>query len=231
MSIETVFGKCAILLCDDVDRVPPRKSLGKQPGGLWVFFCRFALAPKTGDGALGGGFFVPVRESGGITLPEVKAATTTAETASPARATRSARKSLANEYEKASELKTPSRSASKRTPARQAASSRRTPSRAATADDTLPSPLKNATFSVTSSSSKELRIVIQRCNNRGTSAIKEEPASVPPTPEPDVKIRARKKLDLEECTPSKVFCLFLLSVAVYKIPEMFLDQRRERNDP
>jgi hypothetical protein len=71
-------------------------------------------------------------------------------------------------------------------------------------EETLPSPLKNSTFSVSSIKTKELCIVIQRCK-------------VTPTKENSVaqldhssKVKARKKLDLET-TPTKVstFILFV----------------------
>lgn len=65
-------------------------------------------------------------------------------------------------------------------------------------DETLPSPLKNSTFSISSNKTKELCIVIQRCKvtpNKEISAVELDQAS---------KVKARKKLDLETpVTPTK----------------------------
>ena len=81
----------------------------------------------------------------------------------------------------------------------------RTPVRYNHEDALLPSPLKNATFSI-KKNSKEPRVVIQRCDK----SVKKEADD-----EDFVKIKARKKLDLETLdTPSRVSKsnLFVLSV-------------------
>lgn len=43
LSIETIFGKCTVSICDG-DEIP--KIVGKQKKS-WIFFCRFALGPKS----------------------------------------------------------------------------------------------------------------------------------------------------------------------------------------
>lgn len=194
LSIETVFGRCSVLFCG-IDEVP-KKLVGRLKDKSCVFFCRFALAPG-GKGSSSRGF-VPVKDYPELVDREVAIKVAAAESAeaSPMRPSRSAKKSLAADPE--FNNNTPSRSSSK------GQSSRRTPRRPArygTEEEPLPSPLKNATFSVTSSGTKELRIVIQRCNVK--SEIYGE-AEAEPEEQSHVKIKARKKLDLE-ATPTKVF--------------------------
>ena len=147
VSIETVFDKCDIQQCD-VSEIPD--SIGKQKK-TYVFFCRFALGPKTGP------YFTPIRESDCHDVTSV------------------VEKSSEKENVFAGEGGTPR---SKRVP--------RTPSRYC---EDLPSPLKNAKFSV--KQSQDLCLVI----SKSLAPIQED--------SPLKAGRARKKLNLEN-TPSKV---------------------------
>ena len=188
LSIETLFGKCSVLLCD-TDEIPVTR-IGKQKKA-WVFFCRFGLGPKNSK------TFIPVKES------EMKqAADSTAksivenETAkslnglsTPSRTSTRSRKISENEENESnnnqdSVVNTPRSSRRKRNPSR-------------VLEETLPSPLKNAKFSVSSTKTRELCIVIQRCN---VSPKKDDSKA---SAEDHVRAKARKKLDLEN-TPTKV---------------------------
>ena len=166
--------------------------MGKQKKS-WVFFCRFALGPKNSRE------FISVKQSGMKQLADTTARTLVDSSASknvnnnnndltttPARATRS-RKVSENEENDASVsrdyVNTPR-------------SSKRNRKTTSYLEDKLPSPLKNSTFSV--SATKELRIVIHRYNNNSPKH-----ATAAAEADESVKVKARKKLDLE-MTPTKV---------------------------
>ncbi len=188
LSIETIFGKCSVMICD-VNEVP-KSGFGKQRKS-WVFFCRFALGPKNSRE------FISVKQSGMKQMADTTAKALIDSSAknnnnnndlttTPARVSTRSRKSSENEENDASisqdYVNTPR-------------SSRRNKKPPSYLEDTLPSPLKNSTFSV--SATKELRIVIQRCN----TSPKNESATA--QADQSVKVKARKKLDLE-MTPTKV---------------------------
>ena len=138
-------------------------------GRDWVFFCRFALGAKTAK------HFLPVKDpvSQVCNTPSIKkldpASVNTAEK---------------REEETAVTPK------SRRTP--------RVPTRYS--EDfscLLPSPLKNSTFSVQKSKTKELCVVIQRCDSR----LKEDKVVDDKDHDSDddfVKVKARKKLLMED---------------------------------
>lgn len=259
LSIETIFGKCSVLICDG-DEVP--KGVGKQKKS-WTFFCRFALGPKNSRN------FISVKESEMKQLADVTAKAiadsgsaiknNNNDPTTPARvSTRSRRTSesdssaypdIVNTPRSSKRIRQPSRhliendenesnaaidgintprsSRRNRQPSRVLASeekecyiptesintprSSRRNKQPSCLEETLPSPLKNATFSVSSTKTKELCIVIQRCK-------------VPPTEENSAaqldqssKVKARKKLDMET-TPTKVsiirlFAKFLMNFA------------------
>lgn len=186
LSIETLFGKCTVLTCDINDI--PLSSVGKQKKS-WVFFCRFALGPKNSRS------FISVKESemklsADMTAKSLLESSASKinnnELATPTRMSARARKTSENE-ENEPGTNTPRSSRRSRQPSRYL-------------DDTLPSPLKNAKFSVSTTKTKELCIVIQRCNFSPTKE------NLPQADEP-LKVKARKKLDLEDTpskTPSKV---------------------------
>ena len=224
ISIETIFGKCSVSICD-LNEVP-KYGMGKQKKS-WVFFCRFALGPKNSRE------FISVKQSGMKQLADTTARTLVDSSASknvnnnnndltttPARATRS-RKVSENEENDASVsrdiVNTPRSSTT--TPARATRSrkvseneendasvsrdyvntprsSKRNRKTTSYLEDKLPSPLKNSTFSV--SATKELRIVIHRYNNNSPKH-----ATAAAETDESVKVKARKKLDLE-MTPTKV---------------------------
>lgn len=187
LSIETIFGKCSILDCDANE--VPTKTVGRQKKS-WIFFCRFALGPKTM-----GGCFVSIKDSknGNECLPlrSIKKDSSAVKSrsqpeATPTRSTR-ARKTSENEENESNIINTP----------KSARRSTRTPSRYT--NDQLPSPLKNSTFSVSSAKSKELCIVIQRCETK-----KDLVSDVASESSDQVgKTKARKKLNLED-TPANV---------------------------
>ena len=190
LSIETIFGKCEVLICN-VNEVP-KSIIGKQKKSC-IFFCRFALGPKNSRS------FISVNEAGITQMANLASKTNSGvksvnnnnnneEVTTPARKTLKPRRlSGAEEIDSVgpAELATTPRS-SKRV---------RHPPRYL--EETLPSPLKNATFSVSSTKTKDLCIVIQRCD----SSAKKELTTTETEP---VKVRARKKLDLDGNTPTKV---------------------------
>lgn len=191
ISMETVFGKCNVLTCE-VDEVP--KSIGKQKR-TWTFFCRFALAPRNTRE------FVPINQAKDLwdaAAKDTVAATSTskskaAEVATPSRVGTRSRKNSENEEIDAgatSATTTPRSSKRNRQPPKYLL------------DDTLPSPLKNSTFSVSSTKTKELCIVIQRCATPSSVNIKKEKVSPPEPSDHSVRVKARKRLDLED-TPTK----------------------------
>lgn len=188
LSIETFFGKCSVLICN-TDEVP-FSCIGRQKKN-WVFFCRFGLGPKNSKS------FISVKESemkqnadlAAKSIAEAEGNKCVNGISTPSRLSSRSRKLSENEENESNNgqdsiIKTPRSSKRIRNPPR-------------ILEETLPSPLKNAKFSISSTKTKELCIVIQRCNfspkKEGLNAQAEE----------IVKVKARKKLDLES-TPTKV---------------------------
>ena len=209
ISIETIFGKCSIIKCQ-ADEIPSSK-IGKVAKN-WVFFCRFALGPKNAK------CFFPVDGFSSPVKATVKVEPVTEEPresdplpGTPKASRRSirtpARYTGEGVFVPKVEPRTEEKKENEPLPGTPKSSRRgtRTPARYNHEDALLPSPLKNATFSI-KKNSKELCVVIQRCDK----SVKKEADE-----EDFVKIKARKKLDLETLdTPSRVSKsnLFVLSV-------------------
>jgi hypothetical protein len=213
LSIETIFGKCTVSICDG-DEIP--KIVGKQKKS-WIFFCRFALGPKSSRD------LISVKESEMKQLADLNAKTivnsgsaiknnNNNDPSTPARVSRSRRTSESDSSAYPDVVNTPRSSRRIRQPARVLASeekgcntntprsTRRNKQPPNCIEEPLPSPLKNSTFSVSSIKTKELCIVIQRC--KITPSKEDSHAQL----DQSSKVKARKKLDLET-TPTKVSIL------------------------
>lgn len=188
LSIETIFGKCTVWFCG-VDHKVSKTKIGKK-NKSWEFFCRFGLGPKNSC------YFIPVDESTMKHEADVITKSLTEKSAAkinnneittPSRKSSRSRRTSGNEENEHYDqdlLTTPRSTRRGRPPTRYL-------------EETLPSPLKNAKFSVSATKTRELCIVIQRCNvspKKDTEGAQADEV---------VKVKARKRLDLEE-TPSKV---------------------------